>query len=171
LDCATRQIRLLKPEPVLRSPTLKARIRHVTLTSRPTHEALLYTWGSPVDRRPMSLDGFNVAVTANLSSALQHLRHEDHPRVLSVDALCINQDDKDERRELVLIMRDIYEAATKVLAWLGEASKDSDLAMDLVDKGMADKVLQRQSRESSAFKKLCPRPYWTRIWILQELAV
>ncbi|RYP22315.1 hypothetical protein DL767_009072 [Monosporascus sp. MG133] len=171
LDCTTREIRLLELEPGRRSATIKARLRHVTLTSRPTYEALSYTWGSPTDRRPMSLDGFDVTVTANLSTALQHLRYEDRPRVLWVDALCINQNDKDERREQVLIMRDIYEAATKVLAWLGQASEDSDLAMDLVDKGKADKILQRPSHESSAFENLCSRPYWTRIWILQELAV
>lgn len=63
-------------------------------------------------------------------------------------------------------MRDIYEAATKVLAWLGQASEDSDLAMDLVDRGNADKILQRTSHESSAFKNLCSRPYWAQIWIL-----
>ncbi|RYP74374.1 hypothetical protein DL771_003041 [Monosporascus sp. 5C6A] len=170
LDCTTREIRLLELEPGRRFATIKARLRHVTLASRPTYEALSYTWGSPTDRRPMSLDGFNVTVTANLSTALQHLRYEDRPRVLWVDALCINQNDKDERREQVLIMRDIYEAATKVLAWLGQASEDSDLAMDLVDKWKADKILQRPSHESSAFENLCSRPYWTRIWILQELA-
>ncbi|KAK4100984.1 HET-domain-containing protein, partial [Parathielavia hyrcaniae] len=171
LDCANREIRLLELEPGSPSATIKAKLRHVTLTSKPTYEALSYTWGSPADRRPMSLDGFNGTVTANLSAALRQLCNQDRPRVLWVDALCVNQDDKDERREQVLIMRDIYEAATKVLAWLGPASDDSDLAMDLVDKRRTDLILQSQSRESSAFEKLCSRPYWTRVWILQELAV
>ena len=51
-------------------------------------------------------------------------------KLLWVDAVCINQQDDMEKSEQVKMMRDIFSSAQKVLAWSGEASYDSDEAMD-----------------------------------------
>ena len=53
-------------------------------------EALSYTWGNPDVHIPVKLDGKLVKITKNLGVALQHLRLDDAPRTLWVDALCIN---------------------------------------------------------------------------------
>ena len=76
------------------------------------------------------IDGFRVSVTTNLEVALRHLRSETVKRLLWVDAVCINQQDDMEKSEQVKMMRDIFSSAQKVLAWSGEASYDSDEAMD-----------------------------------------
>jgi hypothetical protein len=47
-----------------------------------------------------------------------------------VDAICINQDDPNERVDQVLRMKDIYRFAQHVLVWLGPADWTSDLALD-----------------------------------------
>jgi len=60
------------------------------------------------------------------------LRLESEPRVLWADAVCINQQDDNEKSKQVQLMLDIFASASKVLAWTGEASYDSDDAMDLI---------------------------------------
>jgi hypothetical protein len=79
-----------------------------------------------------------LSITANLESALRHLRLSDQQRTLWVDALCINQSDITERGSQVQLMADIYTAVSRVLIWLGpEDDRDgvryywSDLDGDL----------------------------------------
>ena len=50
-----------------------------------------------------------------------------------IDALCINQNDIDERNEQVKRMRDMYKQAFITLIWLGQGADDSDQAIDLLD--------------------------------------
>ena len=80
-------------------------------------------------------------------------------------------------------MRLIYERASQVFVWLGEASDDSDFAMDLIAHiGASDytrqSVLDDNDDNPSVIKSgtsaLCAsleRPWWTRLWVLQEFAV
>jgi hypothetical protein len=68
---------------------------------------------------PILVNGASVAVTVNLESALRYLRHSDLPRVLWIDAICINQHDLGEKRHQVSIMQSIYTYAEQVVVWLG----------------------------------------------------
>ena len=67
----------------------------------PEYEALSYAWGShdPVDILVQASESSfcTLPVTQNLAEALHHLRHEDKPHVLWIDAICVNQQDMDER--------------------------------------------------------------------------
>jgi hypothetical protein len=47
-------------------------------------------------------------VTANLGLAPRCLRQQDKPRTLWIDALCINQEDLEEKTEQVSKMQDVY---------------------------------------------------------------
>ena len=60
-----------------------------------------------------------IGITHNLAIALRHLRHAKKPRILWIDALCINQDDLPERSAEVLEMGSIYSNARQVIVWLG----------------------------------------------------
>ncbi len=170
LDTNNRSIRVLELSAGDWNAKISVKLTQVSLDAGPEYEALSYTWGNPKDRRLINVNGRPIKVTSNLDAALRHLRLEDRPRLLWVDALCINQSDLDEREQQVRLMRQIYSSARKVLAWLGEASSNSDLAMDLVKQRQYTKILEKGSVESAAFETLCARPYWTRMWILQELA-
>jgi hypothetical protein len=46
-----------------------------------------------------------------------------------IDAICINQNNDEEKSHQVNHMKDIYTNAIAVIVWLGKASKDSDLVM------------------------------------------
>ncbi|KAK4169651.1 heterokaryon incompatibility [Cladorrhinum sp. PSN259] len=77
-------------------------------------------------------------ITANLFSALQHLRHVSENRVLWADAVCINQEDVDKKTVQVALMGTIYSTCTRVLIWLGEAAQESGRALaGLADLGLS----------------------------------
>ena len=61
--------------------------------------------------------------------ALQHLSFAKKPRLLWIDAICINQDDIVERSEQVNKMASIYGSARLVILWLGEEAHESTLAV------------------------------------------
>jgi hypothetical protein len=65
------------------------------------------------------LDGYYVQVTSNLQSALKHIRSETETVAIWVDALCINQEDLEEKNLQILRMRSIYKSADEVIAWIG----------------------------------------------------
>jgi hypothetical protein len=80
----------------------------------------------------MILDGTPYCIKKNLECALRYLRSKESPRVLWVDAICINQNDLDEKSEQVPRMGEIYSRATKVYAWLGEADRQIDCVFDVL---------------------------------------
>jgi hypothetical protein len=61
-------------------------------------------------------------VTANLEGALRHLRDSASERILWVDAICINQSDREECLSQVQDMGSVYEKAVEVRIWLGSVS-------------------------------------------------
>ncbi|KAH8660426.1 heterokaryon incompatibility protein-domain-containing protein [Xylariales sp. PMI_506] len=107
----------------------------------PSFEALSYTWGSPLPAKAVSVvdlsninqEGSKLTVGENLAGALHYLRLTDHPRVLWVDAICINQADHAERARQVVRMGEIYKASTRVVTWLGLPAADSRLGLQVLD--------------------------------------
>ncbi|KAI1092053.1 heterokaryon incompatibility protein-domain-containing protein [Rostrohypoxylon terebratum] len=84
------------------------------------YEALSYAWGSLRMNKSITVNGLEIAITANLETALRHIRREEVDVLLWVDALCINQKDKFERQVQVQIMRQIYNHDTRVVVFLGD---------------------------------------------------
>lgn len=86
----------------------------------PPYEALSYCWGDASDKIAIDCNGSRgLAVTKNLHAALLALRLPNQERVLWADAICINQDDIEERGSQILLMKDIYRIASSVVIWLG----------------------------------------------------
>jgi hypothetical protein len=86
----------------------------VSLSTKPEYKALSYVWGDAEDKLPILVCGEELMVTRNLEAGLRHMRFHGH-QTLWIDAICINQDDLDERREQVGIMKDIYATTPSVL--------------------------------------------------------
>ena len=182
---STRQLRLLLLEPY-RNPKEAIRCNLVTtsLDSDPKYEALSYTWGEPVDDFEIIVNSVTFAVRRNLWQALYHLRGAES-RTLWIDALCINQKNIPERNEQVQMMRQIYERAQRVVIWLGIEGNNSTVAFEFIKfissdrkkRAMRSEKLNGKAsysgfrEELEAVKKLCQRPYWERLWIIQEVVV
>jgi hypothetical protein len=109
----------LLPSPSADAP-LKGHLEAFPLASCPPYEALSYAWGKERGiEKTVRLDGRDVFATSNLDSALRSLRLLDTPRVLWVDALCINQNSASERSHQVSLMKEIYSQCERDLLWLG----------------------------------------------------
>jgi hypothetical protein len=104
------------------------------MSQHPEYEALSYCWGDGTRERLVSCNDQPFKVTENVECALKKLRRPDVPRLLWIDAICINQDDIAERSHQVSLMQDIYRQATRVLVWLGLSYENSDLALQLCER-------------------------------------
>ncbi|KAH7313216.1 heterokaryon incompatibility protein-domain-containing protein [Rhexocercosporidium sp. MPI-PUGE-AT-0058] len=101
---------------------------------RTKYNALFYTWGDVAIKIPILLNGKVFFVTPNLEGALRNLRcltpaERGKQLPLWVDAMCINQNDIEERDDQVRRMKDIYQSAEWVTIWLGNYY---DLCDDLI---------------------------------------
>jgi hypothetical protein len=103
-------------------------------SAAPIYEALSYVWGKPIFSESIRLNDQEFLITPSLKYALSCLRLKAQPRVLWVDAVCINQSDVSERNQQVALMRDIYSQCQRDIAWLdpiiGQGLKSEDLYND-----------------------------------------
>ncbi|KAI4157735.1 MAG: hypothetical protein LQ342_008053 [Letrouitia transgressa] len=120
--------------------------------SPPPFEALSYTWGSNFVDTPLYSVNGNLPIRANLDAALRSLRLPSQARRLWVDAICINQEDIQERTRQVQYMRLIYKRATRVIVWLGLKSHGIEEAFTLAIQ------LSECRRGKGAMKELDSRP-------------
>lgn len=172
----SKEFRLLK---ILPADNLDAEIRcelfHSSLAKPPSYEALSYTWGDPEVTVPISLNDTPFQVTTNLGRALRFLRVEDEERIMWIDALCINQADIPEKNHQVRQMRDIYLGAEQVVAWLGEEREiltAVEFCQELPPVGVAvrpGEIVADQERLDACEDLFIRRPYWKRMWVIQEL--
>jgi hypothetical protein len=79
----------------------------------------------PKERLEILVNGHRFSVTVNLEAALRRLRFDAAPRVMWIDAICVNQEDFEERRTQVLPIGDIYSAASQTVVWLGKETEES----------------------------------------------
>ncbi|KAK4102361.1 hypothetical protein N658DRAFT_558509 [Parathielavia hyrcaniae] len=188
LRLGRRQIRLLaistRPSPSNDIP-IACNLEVVDLDSAPEFYALSYTWGAPTEYGPLG----------TLSS------RPECPIFCNGQALyavCVNQQDKRERSEQVMLMAYIYRTAAVVISWLGEqdchtepgfallteVKETSDHAPNLVllarlspDDyeslyGVEELMALLSGRQSwVAVAHVFQRTYFSRAWIIQEVVL
>lgn len=120
------------------------------------YTALSYVWGDPLETTPILVNGVKTNITLNLEAALRHVRQPSCAATLWVDALCINQEDVAEKNHQVEIMREIYSGAELVIAWLGSAGEDSELAMELLGKGLTGWITNKETLDCESVEEKGP---------------
>ena len=179
-----RDVRLIRIQPAERHENVVCDIVHGNLDDFPQYEALSYTWGDPTTgckitcQKPTS----TLAITSNCESALKRLRRRDTSRTIWIDAVCIDQTNLQERSDQVQLMWAIYAQASKTVVYLGDESSDSRIAMDFVAADYKTLTSTHESRPSigldsgdrtssqqTAIENLLRRPWFERVWILQEV--
>ena len=116
------------------SSRIRCRFSVVNLDDLPFHfRAISYVWGdsAPKDEAWFD-DGTHLNITASAGAILRSIIKSATDRYFWIDALCINQQDVDERSLQVQLMYDIYSSAERTIAWTGEPSEDSEAALDFV---------------------------------------
>jgi hypothetical protein len=152
---------------------LRARLSDAKLE----YEALSYTWGKQYPkqtvfcRNPPSV----LEVTQNCYSALRRLR-SDSVRCLWIDAICINQNDDNERSAQVRMMDRVFAIASRVIVDLGEETPGSCLLFnELVEAELSNKLTGKYARPWPNDKIiqeldcLFRRPWFSRVWVIQEV--
>lgn len=213
-----RCIRLLRIKLEIDGP-IQCTLELADLTSgaRPLYDCLSYTWGDPLYEHllnpekkrnmtneptcPIKCDGVTFIVTENLHEALLQLRQSSvetstveicrkRQGLIWIDAICINQEDKEEKGDQVDMMADIYRDAQNVIVWLGpddsftdrgievmyrlalvpEFKYDIGIPGDLDDiEGLKQLSLPYiPSRGWLALGTFFLRTWFRRIWVLQE---
>ena len=118
-----QKTRLMILEPGAPDDEFKCHLKHIHSLQDHEYEALSYVWGETSTSHVIQCSGMKIHITANLEGALRQLRYANKPRVLWVDAICINQNDKAERSRQVRIMQEIYANARQVVVWLGQSAE------------------------------------------------
>lgn len=187
-----------------------------------TYEALSYEWGPPTDTfLYIWLDGCKFAVRPNLWSALYYLKRAGHrgdsrdngetagygddgenqqARILWIDALCIDQENEEERNHQVRQMGMIYQHATRVVAWLGPTIQDrpipvpiclglefiehlgttrqkryddvfADWRVGFGDSQIGGPPIRKDDYRWEFMHQVLHMTYWTRLWVIQELVL
>jgi hypothetical protein len=135
------RIRVFVLEPGFGNSPLLDNLMDRKLSSHLRYETLSYAWDDPNNTRMMQICGKDIEITESLDTALRHLRFEDRPRTLWVDALCINQKDVEEKSAQIPLMAKIYQTASCVLVWLGKEDDSTDLAFKTLEEvGLAAKT-------------------------------
>jgi hypothetical protein len=95
-----------------------------------SYSAVSYTRGEPefsgriiIKNNGPDNDSY-LPITDNVKSMLQHLRKPHNPIYLWVDAICLNQEDENEKAEQIPLMGKIYSQAHRVYIWLGSGNLD-----------------------------------------------
>ncbi|KAI1869195.1 uncharacterized protein JN550_005825 [Neoarthrinium moseri] len=152
------------------------------------YEAVSYVWGdtsltSEIHVLPSdgSSNSLQISVTANCYATLRSLRMKDRPRMLWVDAICINQTLVGERNHQLALMTRIYHGADSIIVYLGESADNSDTALDWIqdlDQPTDYSKYETFSRGSKlpsvdrpSVEALFRRPWFRRIWVLQEITL
>jgi hypothetical protein len=141
------------------------------------YEALSWTWGEEAATEHIEIEGasdrpetFNMK--PNLYDALKRLRYPAQPRILWVDAICINQGNPTERDLQVKLMYSIYSRANNVCVWLGNHWDDSDRAFAFINESICDFGKYEDIIEDpltaddwKALAALIDRPWFSRRWV------
>ena len=101
------------------------------IDSRPSYEAISYTWGDPSQSRSVIINGCRLEVNSNAFDILQDRATFLKTRKIWIDSICIHQVDKEEKSVQIPLMREIYSRASRVLVWLG-SQPDSRIAMGFI---------------------------------------
>ncbi|KAH6672384.1 heterokaryon incompatibility protein-domain-containing protein [Halenospora varia] len=181
LSAPNHYIRLLRLQPGTRDQEITCELVEHNLSEENgfSYEALSWCWGNGARNHKIiircGVSTFASMIPQNLLEALMELRLEKSVRTLWVDALCINQEDPEEKSIQIPMMSPIYRRAEKVCIWLGQDEHDG-LGIDFIK----NEVLKLDSFNDlvqgtvtgdtwRAILDMLQAQWFLRRWILQEI--
>lgn len=209
------EVRLIKlyPSPDPNSDLVCSLLHSDLEQPQSPYEAISYAWGTKEDpkklyiipekealydlRRKMAPTRYDdseyIAITANLHSALRRFRRPNAIRLLWADAVCLNQENAEEKSHQIPNIREIYTKASNVLVWLGGAGTEAGTCMDFLDQ-LSKKIIRQKveflspqdlakmvdesldetfhHRRFDALERFfhpINRPWFLRRWVIQEV--
>ncbi|KAI0383743.1 heterokaryon incompatibility protein-domain-containing protein [Hypomontagnella monticulosa] len=147
--------------------------------------ALSYAWGKSKFSRVLILEGSDSNVRSYLpisrivEAMLRYFREPKKPRYLWIDAICLNQQDEDEKGKQIPEMGEIFTSADKVHIWLGTSNRIdyakmfTYLRLLALCPGQTDttQIFGNDYTATSQVRSFFRRPWFHRRWILQEASL
>ncbi|KAF7189464.1 Heterokaryon incompatibility protein 6, OR allele [Pseudocercospora fuligena] len=168
---------------------IQCRIQEVSLKDTGVRFiALSYCWNSTTAEEIIWVDGRPLKVTSNLYAALRNARATTTVVNLWIDQICVDQQNIIDRNEQVGKMGAIFRAASGVIVWLGQEGHGTAAAMELPKRirrfwpSLAQNPGELTDSSKTppecpvwgegawpAFIMLLTRPWFRRLWIIQEI--
>ncbi|KAI1735278.1 heterokaryon incompatibility protein-domain-containing protein [Xylaria scruposa] len=155
-------------------------------------QAISWCWGAAGSTTQITVDGHSLSIPASAYEVILELCVPQKKKRVWIDAICINQDDIDERSQQVATMEAIYRKASMTLVWLGKDDGTTKNAMNMIEKidrwrhvghpenpDPVDDLRRAQTGEDAfpvdiewgAIASLFSAAWFTRFWIIQEVAL
>lgn len=144
--------------------------------------ALSYVWGPAGPVKDIIVNGGKMSIRQNLFDFLELVSREievdeDSKKLFGnlmfIDQICIDQDSISERNHQVSHMADIYSAASNVVIWIGVETDATRPSISFIEKSYSEWAaldpIERLRMKNTAEGVLAFDPYWSRLWIVQEL--
>jgi hypothetical protein len=189
-DGSRRQIRLLRLHRRLPFGSIRGSMEVYDLHAVPQYDTISYFWGGDALERRILVDGKDLLITKNAYEILHARSSYLRERMMWIDGLCIDQTkdpdggDWPEKASQIALMYEIYRLSQRTVVWLGYGNRAYfvigfifRVAMLRNRYGLNDlemyEVLGKERRgpEMQAFVKMLDHPWFTRIWVIQEIAV
>lgn len=163
------EIRLLNLRGCKPGDIIKADLETVNVREGRDHgyDAVSYTWADEngESTKCCSLEigshGLLLPITRNCDAVLRWVQK--YTDRVWIEAVCINQNDIQERAKQVDLMSMIYTGASRTFAYVGEATDDSDSVLRNLAAGTW--------APSHLLEPFFGRPYFSRVWVVQEIAL
>ncbi|KAF9769178.1 hypothetical protein IL306_013423, partial [Fusarium sp. DS 682] len=155
--------------------------------------AISYAWGNgPEGLSTFTTEKGTIRITESLASCLICLRRKRVDAYIWVDALCINQQDNDEKSIQVRRLGSLYNKAARVIVWLGNDGGMDEPSPEIEWMAQVHRPLclpgnrcrtgrgvtiahlappDPADERWGGVNKLLQRSWFTRAWIVQELAM
>jgi hypothetical protein len=195
LDVESQEIRLLKASDlqsmVNGTNPIVLELHTVSLRAKPKFLALSYTWGDPHLSDRIICNDRKLMVTKNLAQAIRtvfcavrksrtQLYEPGEDIYLWADAICINQNDLEEKGAQVSLMGLIYSTAKGAVGYIGAPKTAHPRAGFLAAMALANVVVTNNADGSDsrtpdidmeAYRELWSQPWFNRSWVIQEMVL
>jgi hypothetical protein len=184
------QIRLLTTKCI--DGSVEIEIDQYTLTEDLGYDAISYVWGSVPASVTAKCNGRPLVVTSTALEMLHYLhRYQTNTtaRKIWIDAICINQEDEEEKATQIPLMREIYSRARAVVVWMGLPTPETDAfftefqetrvklktwkAKYEADPECPDPDMEERPHNGDAFwgglSQLLGNEWFRRLWTYQEI--
>ena len=161
---------ILHPSPNESDPIACTILRERLSDESIEYEAVSYTWGDNTQTNKIHLNGDTEQIIGrNCHAALRRLRRSDEDRTIWIDAICINQNDLNERSRQVRLMNEIYTLAAGVMVMLSDQVPDCRLLLREVATPKTSGSPQPTRTVLKQLEELFEDPWFKRTWVLQEI--
>jgi hypothetical protein len=167
-----------------RSQDVQVTLRTHKLSEDLKYDALSYEWGQEGEMETILLDGKLLSIPRSLYLFLKVLRASPDANAtpLFADAICIDQQNLQERASQVQLMGQVYTSARRVHIWLGPERAGIGLLFKFCNvlkgsetdgkvRGRFEEIFGEHNEAAfqEAVQAFTTCSYWRRLWVIQEI--